>query len=375
MSTALKLIRNVRLYSPEAEPCDLLFAGPQIAAVGGDHFYEPLVKTFDAEGRVGVPGYFDQHVHVTGGGGEGGFIYKVPEITLKSIVEGGVTSLVGLLGTDGITRSVENLVSKVYALREQGVSAWCLTGSYDYPSPTLTGSVEKDIAFIDPVIGVKIAICDHRGPQITSEELIRLGAHARVAGLISGKAGVVHLHTGRMPGGLSVLFDAVAHCDLPITVFRPTHLGNCFDDAIRFGKMGGYIDFTAGNAKKAAAQLAAAFGQVDPSRISLSSDSNGSMPLWNEKKEMVGIGVGKISMLHDVVRVLVKDLGFSIRDAVRPITINPARALGMKQKGDLAEGFDADLVLYDDDLSIDAVFAKGKPMMWDKEVLVKDIFE
>ncbi|MBO4288799.1 MAG: beta-aspartyl-peptidase [Lachnospiraceae bacterium] len=376
MNTALKLIRNVRILSPQAGPCDLLFAGGEIAAVGGDlSVYGALAESYDAEGRVAVPGYFDQHVHVTGGGGEGGFIYKVPEITLRSIVEGGVTSLVGLLGTDGITRSVENLVSKIGALREQGISAWCLTGSYDFPSPTLTGSVERDIAFIDPVIGVKIAISDHRGPQITADELIRLGAQARVAGLISGKAGIVHLHTGRMPGGLSVLFDAVSRCDLPITVFRPTHLGNCFEDAVRFGHMGGFIDFTAGDAKKAALQLAAAMEQVDVSRVTLSSDSNGSMPIWNEKKEMVGIGVGKISMLHDVVRVLVKDLGFSIPDAVRPITKNPARALGMKKKGELAEGFDADLVLYGDDLSIDAVFAKGRPMMWNGEVLVKGVFE
>ena len=375
MSTALKLIRNVRLFSRDAEPCDLLFAGHQIASVDGDlSVYGSLAEIFDAEGRVGVPGYFDQHVHVTGGGGEGGFIYKVPEITLQSIIEGGVTSLVGLLGTDGISRSVENLVSKVYALREQGISAWCLTGSYDFPSPTLTGSVEKDIAFIDPVIGVKIAINDHRGPQINRDELIRLGAQARVAGLISGKAGIVHLHTGRMPGGLSVLFDAVEGCDLPITVFRPTHLGNCFEDAIRFGKMGGYIDFTAGNAKKAALQLATAFEQVDATRITLSSDSNGSMPKWNDKKEMIGIGVGKISMLHDVVLELVNNFGFSIADAVRPITRNPAHALGMKKKGRLAEGYDADLVLYDDALAIDAVFAKGCPMMWNKEVLIKDVF-
>lgn len=376
MSTALKLIRHVRILSPGAEPCDLLFAGHEIAAVGGDlSVYGSLAEVYDAEGRVGVPGYFDQHVHVTGGGGEGGFIYKVPEITLRSIVEGGVTSLVGLLGTDGISRSVDNLVSKVYALREQGISAWCLTGSYDYPSPTLTDSVERDIAFIDPVIGIKIAISDHRGPQINSDELIRLGAHARVAGLISGKAGIVHLHTGRMPGGLSVLFEAVARCDLPITVFRPTHLGNCYEDAIRFGRMGGFIDFTAGNAKKAATQLASAMEQVDPSRVTLSSDSNGSMPIWNEKKEMVGIGVGRISMLHDVVLELVNNFGMSIENAIRPITLNPARALGMKQKGVLAEGFDADLVLYDDALGINCVFAKGKPMMWNGEVLVKDVFE
>ena len=58
--------------------------------------------------------------------------------------------------------SEENLVSKAKALKEEGLSVYCLTGSYGYPSVTLTGDVKKDILFIDEVIGVKLALADHR---------------------------------------------------------------------------------------------------------------------------------------------------------------------------------------------------------------------
>ena len=51
--------------------------------------------------------------------------------------------MVGLLGTDGITRSVENLLAKVKALREEGITAYCLTGSYGWPSVTVTGDPEE----------------------------------------------------------------------------------------------------------------------------------------------------------------------------------------------------------------------------------------
>lgn len=67
------------------------------------------------------------------------------------------------LGTDGITRSLENLVAKARALTEEGMTVYTLTSSYGYPPTTLTGSVERDIVLIPPMIGVKVPrYLDHR---------------------------------------------------------------------------------------------------------------------------------------------------------------------------------------------------------------------
>lgn len=373
----IRLIKNLKLYTQPDRTTDMLIAGGRIEQIEKDMDYpRAITEVTDAGGRLAFPGYFDQHVHITGGGGEGGFINKVPELQLSQAIASGITSLVGLLGTDGVTRSVENLVAKAKALNDEGISAWCLTGSYEQPSPTITGSVKKDIVFIKEIIGVKIAIADHRSSGITRDELIRLGADARTAGIISGKAGVVHLHVGRGKNGLGLLFDALEQSDIAISTFRPTHLGKCYEDAIRFAKRGGYIDFTAGDPLKTASLLERAMREAPPELVTISSDGNGSMPKWNGENELVGMDVGSVSVIHKTVVSLMRDHGFTAERALLPCTLNPARALGFDgSKGSLACGRDADVLLLDDDLNIDTVFAKGRKMMQDKRILVKGRFE
>ena len=242
----IQLIRNVKVYRDGAwRPSEILIAGSQIEAIA-DRIqcdYSGL-EVSDGKGMTAIPGYIDQHVHVTGGGGEGSFITQVPPLKFSAPVKAGVTTLVGLLGTDGTTRSVANLVAKTKALREFGLTAYCLTGNYNYPSPTLTGSVMDDIVFVEEIIGVKIAISDHRSSNMTRESLIKLASDARVAGMLSGKPGIVHLHTGSGKAQLDMLFDIVEHTEIPIWNFRPTHLAAKYDAAIRFARLGGYIDFT-----------------------------------------------------------------------------------------------------------------------------------
>ena len=90
-------------------------------------------RVLDAAGRRVIPGLIDQHVHITGGGGESGFTSRVPELRFSDSVKAGVTTLVGLLGTDSRTRNVQNLLAKTKALNEEGITAYCLTGAYEIP--------------------------------------------------------------------------------------------------------------------------------------------------------------------------------------------------------------------------------------------------
>lgn len=371
------VINNVRLFGSDKAQ-DILIAGGKIIETGDlKEYVLPHPCSIDAHGMAAVPGYIDQHVHITGGGGEGGFSSRVPELNPSDCIAGGITSLVGLLGTDAQTRSVENLVAKTKALREFGLTAFCLTGAYEYPSPTLTGSVEKDIVYIDEIIGVKTAISDHRSSGITAEELIRLATQARRGGLIANKPGVVHMHAGTGKNGLGVVFDALRHSDIPIKNFRPTHVGRVFDDAVKFANLGGYIDFTAEeNGSETAEILDRVFRMVPPELVTLSSDSNGSMPIWNDKNEMVGMGVGKITTIHQAVKALIQDKGLSLADAVRPVTENVAKALGLfPRKGIIRAGSDADLLLLDEAYEIDTVIAGGTLMMQNKVILKKGTFE
>ena len=220
------LIKNAKVYAPEyVGKKDLLVCGGKIECIEDKIEDFPIAcEVIDAEERILTPGFIDQHVHVTGGGGEGSFHTRTPELQLSELVKGGITTVVGLLGTDGLTRSVENLYAKVQALCEEGVSAYMLTGAYGYPSPTITGEVDRDIMFVEKVLGVKLAISDHRAPNVTENELIQLASKTRTAGMLSGKPGIVVLHMGDADAGLSPVFEALEKSMIPIKIFRPTHV-------------------------------------------------------------------------------------------------------------------------------------------------------
>ena len=325
-----------------------------------------------------IPGYIDQHVHLIGGGGEGSFITQVPPLKFSEPVKAGVTTMVGLLGTDGTTRSVANLVARAKAFREFGLTVYCLTGNYNYPSPTLTGSVMDDIVFVDEIIGVKIAISDHRSANMTKESLIKLASDARVAGMLSGKPGIVHLHTGSGQAQLDMLFDILAETKIPIWNFRPTHLAAKYDAAMRFAQAGGYIDFTCDvdDRENRSVLLVRALREAPEGSVTISTDSNGSLPIWNEKKEMIGISAGNINALHRTIRAMVQLQHCPLEEAIRPVTENVAKALQLyPAKGCLASGSDADIVLLDEDLNVNTVFAMGRCMLRNKEMQVHANFE
>lgn len=376
----IQLIQNITLYRDgEWKPSEILIANSKIERIA-DHIvcdYDGL-QVVDGKGMTAIPGYIDQHVHVCGGGGEGSFITQVPPLKFSEPVKNGVTTIVGLLGTDGTTRSVANLVAKTKALREFGLTAYCLTGNYNYPSPTLTGSVMDDIVFVNEIIGVKIAISDHRSANMTKESLIKLASDARVAGMLSGKPGIVHLHTGSGKAELDMLFDIVQETEIPIWNLRPTHLADKYDSAIRFAKAGGYIDFTCDpdDMFNRTALLVRALDEAPDGKVTISTDSNGSLPVWNEKKEMVGISAASISALHSTIRAMVQMQHCPLEKALRPVTENVAKALNLyPAKGCLAEGSDADITLLDQDFNVTTVFALGKCLLKDGEMQVHANFE
>ena len=362
------LIKNAEVYNPQPlGKQDLLLCGGKIIAMEPEISFDfGEVTVIDAAGLTAVPGFIDQHVHVLGGGGEGSFRSRCPELDFSQTVSNGVTTVVGMLGTDSMTRSIENLVAKTKALNEDGITAYCLTGAYEYPSPTLTGSVKKDVTFIQECIGVKIAISDHRNSCITTQELARLAADVRQASLFSGKVGVVHMHTGKGKAGLSQVMAIVENTDVPIKHFRPTHCGNQFDDAMKFASMGGWVDFTTyEDSSRSAALLKRALTSIEnKDHITCSSDSNGSMPKWNDKGEMIGMGIGSMKTLYSAVRALVQQENIPLEEALPLITCNVAKGLEIyPQKGCLAVNSDADIVLLDKELNIHSVLAKGKVMV------------
>ena len=375
------LIKNAHVYAPEDLGIkDVLICNEKIVKVAENIQFdwdEDDFTVIDAENKILVPGFIDQHVHIIGGGGEDGFASLIREIQMTDCIKYGVTTVIGVLGTDNNAKSVETIVARAKALREQGMSAWCLTGSYAYPSTTLTGSVSRDIAFIDEVIGVKIAISDHRSSNISKDELARLATQARTAAFLAKKPGVVHMHTGRGKKGYGDVLKIVEETDIPITQFRPTHVSMQTPYAKEFAAAGGYLDFTSGiRTEQTAEKIAEALKEVPLKQVTLSSDSNGSFPKWSPDMKIIGMGIGKMETLFDTIRHLIKDQDIPIADAVSIITSNVAEALMLyPRKGKIAKDSDADLVLLDQDLNIDSVLALGKVMMREGQMLAKNYYD
>lgn len=377
------LIKGAHVYSPDdLGVCDVLTVGDKVVAVGKDlTACLPGLETIEAKGLTLTPGFIDQHIHVTGGGGEGGPKTRTPELVLSELIECGTTSVVGVSGTDGSSRSMPNLLGKVRALQAEGVSAWMYTSNYAFPPTTLTSCVRDDLYFVPEVLGVKIAMGDHRSSFPTQAEVMRLLSQIRVGAMVAGKLGVLHIHLGNIVGPFDMLLECVKQ-GMPIQHIRPTHCArhpDVFKGAIAFGLVGGYVDITTGGScavgTPANGVKTVLEEGVPPDHVTMSSDGHGSVPRFNEKGEMVGLGVGGVSCNLREVKRLIGELDVPMTTALSVITRNPAKALQLPGKGVVEAGADADLNLFDENMNLVHVFAKGRQMMRSGQVVVKGTFE
>ncbi|MCP4093368.1 MAG: beta-aspartyl-peptidase [Planctomycetes bacterium] len=391
----LTILDNADLYTPApAGPSCIVISGGKILAVLKAGAELPLkrltsegiaLRHFDLAGKRLVPGFIDAHTHVTGGGGEDGAATKVPAPLLSDFTSAGVTSVIGLLGTDDVTRNTAELLAGVRALRELGLTAWCWTGGYHLPPTTLTGSVRSDVVNIEAIIGAgEIAISDHRSSQPTLDELLRVASDCHLAGLLTKKAGVLHLHLGDGPRGMELIRQALEVSEIPARVFQPTHVNRrtaLFEEALDLAGRGCHIDITSfpvgpeEDAYPAAVALHRYFeAGLAPQRVSISSDGGGCLPVFDEDGRMVEMEIGSSSSLSETLTEATA-LGVPFEFALAAITSNIADHLRLHGKGHIRVGADADLVALNTQGSVTDVLANGHWMVRDGEALARGPFE
>jgi len=370
------LLKGASVYAPDfLGKKDILFCFDKIAAVKTS--IEPCnlddVEVIDCSRKIVLPGFIDLHVHIAGGGGEGGFSTRTPSAKAADILKTGVTTVVGVLGADGVTRNVAGLYAKAKQLEAEGLSTYMYTGSYQVPVVTLTGSIQSDMVFVDKIIGVgELCLEDHRAFYPTFDEIVRIAAQTRNGALISGKAGLVHFHMGTGEPGLEYLFRLINESLIPASHFLPTHVnrtGMLFEQACSYLQKGGYIDLTAGfipskedpdciasyDALKKLVDIGA-----DISRVTMSSDAYGSAPVFDSQGNVISSDTVTTKILFDELSIAVKEKGIPLETALLLITKNAAKVLKLeKNKGTIEAGKDADCVICDIDLNIETVFAKG----------------
>lgn len=343
------------------------------------------VRITDLGGRRLIPGLIDCHAHITGGGGEAGARTIVPPPALSQYTTAGVTTVVGLLGTDDHTRNTASLVARVRGLREEGLSAYCYTGGYHLPPTTLTGSIRGDIADIDCIIGFgELAISDHRSSQPTFDEVIRVASETHVGGLMTGKAGILHLHLGDGKRGLDLIRRALAETELPPRTFHPTHVNRrkaLFEEACDLARQGCTIDVTAFPVEDDSDEWSAAEALtryldagLPPERITISSDGGGCLPLFDRQGELISMDFARSRALAETLQELLRT-GRSLAAILPPFTSNVGRLLRFHDKGRIAEGADADLAVLDESHYISSVMAQGRWHLLNGELRVQGTFE
>jgi isoaspartyl dipeptidase IadA len=370
MAMAL-LLGAEAVYGPSLlEERNILMAGGKIIAILDDESAEvlrsslPGVSVLDCKGCIITPGFVDCHVHITGGGGEAGPASRCPPSRLSEFLDAGITCVVGLLGTDDVSRSNEELIIKAQALNEEGMTAYTWIGSYHAPPATVTGGIRRDMCLVQSAIGVgELAVADHRGSQLCAAEVAKIAAEARVGGMLSGKAGIVHIHVGPGASGLQVLRDAVAGSDIPLTQFHPTHMDRS-EDLINQGAKwlldGGSLDFTVRSIRARRALQQYHQTNVPLGSVTVSSDAFGSLPSYDSDGRLVSYTVADAKALLRALRNMYFQDHWPLERILPLMTANPARVLKLKQKGRIAVGADADLlVLSHATLQLKWVYAKG----------------
>ena len=387
------ILENVHVYAPEDK-------GIKSVLILEDKFeglYDNLdlnsdtikINKINCEGKLMFPGFIDNHVHILGGGGEGGFNTRTPEIKFTDLTRAGITSVVGCIGTDDVCRNIKTLIAKVKELELNGISAYCYTGSYSVPVKTATSSIKEDLMLLNNVIGVgEIALSDHRSSQPTYDSFVNLVSQGRVGGLLSGKSGVVNVHIGGGARRMDMLFSLIKNTEIPPTQLLPTHVNrteNLFNMGVEYIKEGGYVDFTTSSDEEflEEGELTASEAlkkivdmNLPISHITFSSDGNGSMPNFNEKRELIGLKICNVKSLYGEVKKAILNKGIPIEIALSTITSNVAKILKLEDKGEIKAGKTADFVLVNkESLDIEDVYAKGMQVVKDKIPIKKGMFE
>jgi beta-aspartyl-dipeptidase (metallo-type) len=384
------LIRGGQVFDPEDRGvADVLILDGRILAVGTAlpvpmGIGEGLVH--EVRDRIVLPGLIDGHIHVMGASGMGGPATRSTDLQIDRITSAGVTTVISPLGADSLSRAIPALLARAAALEAEGITAHCYTGGWWHPVPTLTGNPQADVAFVDRILGVKVALSEALAPAYPVEDLCRLAHAAYTGGRLAGKHAVLHAHIGDQPEGLTPLIDIRRRTGTPPDRLVATHVNrnpDLWKQALEYARAGGSIDLTAmqrpeaGHARAlppAKAIREALAAGVPQARITLSSDSGAAYPRLDATGREVGQYMAGPDCLLEVLRELVRD-GLPWGRAAAFASCHVADLLGLARKGRIAAGCDADLLLLTPAGEVDRVYCRGRLLVEAGRPIVRGPFD
>jgi N-acetylglucosamine-6-phosphate deacetylase len=379
------VIFNGKVYTPEGviHPGVVVMADGKFKVIGRQQstFIPPQAKIVDAAGKAVVPGFIDVHLHGLMG-------HDVMGPSLVDVIKGlpayGVTSFMATT----LTLPRKEILSALHAMDEvlmdlpQGAQCMGIHLEGPYLSPSRSGMATKEWTY-------PLTWEDFQTLQKASGSRIRMITFAPEIGeamkvipeLIA--AGVVPVI-----GHSDATFDQVAEA-VKLGLNHATHTYNAMRPLGHRepGVVGAVMYFNAIYAELIAdsihvhpAAMFILFKVKGLDKLVLVSDAApfAGLPAgeyeWEHKPVYVkdnrccladGTLAGAHALLDTGVRNLVEKLGLSLEEALIPVTRTPAASLNMKNKGRIAPGCDADLVLLDDKLLPCMTFVKGE-LVWQR---------
>jgi beta-aspartyl-dipeptidase (metallo-type) len=364
-SVTFTLIEHGEVYAPEPMGVQsVLLMNDRIVKVGAVDITALLLmdvpfEVIEAEGLVVTPGLIDPHEHLAGAGGEHGFASRLPEVTLEELVKAGITTVVGLLGTDTTSRTLQCLHAKANQLRDEGLTTFIYGGGFELPPQVMTDRVMDDLVNIDTLIGTgEIAISDTRFVDPELRQLAQVVTETMTGGRMAGKAGVTHFHLGDQSQRLDLLRQLMDVHGVPPQVLYPTHITKTpelLKEAVDLANRGCFVDMDTieENIADCVQQYRKLGGPMD--KLTLSSDAH--------------TPEGLPGKLHGQLVSCVRDYGMPLEEILPLCTSNTADVLKLKGKGHLQAGLDADvLVMTKGDMDIMHLFARGQRFIRDAQL-------
>ena len=125
----LTLFKNAQVYAPQyLGKKDILTGGKTILAIA-DHIEPPIgveVQILIVPDYGLCPGLSTHMFILPVAAAKAARISRMPELQMSMMIEAGVTTVIGCLGTDGITRTVESVLMKVKTLRRKVCRHGCI---------------------------------------------------------------------------------------------------------------------------------------------------------------------------------------------------------------------------------------------------------
>jgi N-acetylglucosamine-6-phosphate deacetylase len=375
-------IENGKVYRPSKMPEDTVVVvdGHRVIHVGPKKArYPDNTEIIDASDRIVAPGFIDMHIHGCAGfdvtEGKHGFLEAMSEFLTKHGVTSFLPAVVSAAKTNTI-RAITN-VKEAQKMKKSNALGLYLEGPY---LNTEKAGAQNPRYITDPNLTELKELLDLAGKTVKVVALapekpnaIQVIKELKNRGIIASAA-----HTNASYHEMLIAIEAgLSHV---------THVFNAMRDfnAQEIGAVGAALlhdelttELIADGVHVHAAAIRILVKMKGYDKVILISDAVSATGLPDGKYELdeleihvkngvstlpSGVLAGSTLTLDRAVKNMIELAHLPVSEAIKMATLNPARVLGLRTKGEIKKGADADIAILDKNFNVHSVMIRGRPI-------------